>query len=70
MARSAIARKMRKMQVPAYWPAFWGVHDSEYRGVLVAVKKAIAMPVCELMVEPIFMPSMPLIPSIPSMDVS
>jgi hypothetical protein len=56
-----MARKMRKMQVPAYWPAFCGVHDSEYRGVLVAVKNAITIPVCEPAVEPW---SMPLMPSI------
>jgi hypothetical protein len=31
----------------------------EYRGVLVDVKNAIAMPVCELVVEPISIPLMP-----------
>lgn len=47
-AWSEIARTMRKMQVPAYWPAFFGVHDSEYKDVVVDVKKAIVIPVSEL----------------------
>jgi hypothetical protein len=66
MARSVMARMMRKMQVPAYCPAVCGLHDIEYRGVVVDVKKAIVMPVCELVLEPISMPLIPLIPSIAS----
>jgi hypothetical protein len=53
-----MARMIRKMHVPAYWPAFCGVHEVEYRGVSVAVKKAIVMPVCELELEPMSMPLM------------
>jgi hypothetical protein len=44
MARKRTARKMRKMQVPAYAPALDGVQEFEYRGVFVAVKKTMLMP--------------------------
>lgn len=36
-------RKMRKMQVPAYWAVDVGVQCVEYRGVVVEVKNVMAM---------------------------
>lgn len=36
-------RKMRKMQVPAYWAVEVGVQCVEYRGVVVEVKNVMAM---------------------------
>jgi hypothetical protein len=65
MARSAMARKMRKIHVAAYVPAEFGVHDVEYRDVLVDVKKAMVIPVCEFVVEPMAMPSIPSMCSSP-----
>jgi hypothetical protein len=32
---------MRKMQVPAYCPTLFGVHMSEYTGVMVLVKNVM-----------------------------
>lgn len=36
-------RKMRKMQVPAYWAVEVGVQCVEYRGVVVEVKNVMAI---------------------------
>lgn len=36
-------RKMRKMQVPAYWAVEVGIQCVEYRGVVVEVKNVMAM---------------------------
>ena len=33
----------RNMQVPAYWPAVFGVQDWVYSGVFAELKKTIAM---------------------------
>lgn len=38
-----MARRMRKMHVPAYAPALEGVHMFEYNGVFVAEKKVIVI---------------------------
>lgn len=41
--RQMAASAMRIMQVPAYWPVVMGVHGIEKRGVLVDVKKVMAI---------------------------
>ncbi len=38
-----VAKKMRNMQVPAYCPVELGAQDEEYKGVLVEVKKVMAI---------------------------
>ena len=69
IARRVMARKMRNIHVAAYVPAEFGVHDIEYSGVSVAVKKAMVIPVCECpvesAVEPMAMPAMPSMCSSP-----
>jgi hypothetical protein len=52
---------MRKMQVPAYCPTFFGVHISEYTGVEVLVKNVMDImdmdiEVVEVFVDDIDMP--------------
>lgn len=46
-----MARTIRKMQVPAYWPAFEGVHWVEKSMVSCASKKLIAIEWPELELE-------------------
>lgn len=41
--RNISASMMRKMQVPAYWPLFIGVHAAENSGVVVDVKNDIVI---------------------------
>ena len=36
-------RKIRKMQVPAYWPVELGTQCGEYKGVFVEVKNVMAI---------------------------
>ena len=43
-----IAKITRNMQVPAYWPAVFGVQDSVYSGVFAELKKTIAMSVMDI----------------------
>lgn len=53
-ARNSTGRTIRKMQVPAYWPALVGVQALEYRGVIVEVKKTMAMSAIDMVIpEPI-----------------
>jgi hypothetical protein len=49
--RKMVARATKNMQVPAYWPAPFGVHAFENSGVVVEVKKVIAMSSMPIMLE-------------------
>jgi len=42
---------MRKMHVPAYWPDEDGVHDSDQSGVVIELKKTMAISFDIIMVE-------------------
>jgi hypothetical protein len=42
-ARKTVAKTMRNMQVPVYCPVDAGVHSEEKRGVVVDVKKVMAI---------------------------
>jgi hypothetical protein len=42
-ARKMVEKTIRKIQVPAYCPVEVGVHEEEKRGVVVEVKKVIAI---------------------------
>lgn len=53
-------RAMRKMQVPAYVPAVWGVQAVEKRAVRISVWKVMIMPMEELLELELDEPSMPL----------
>jgi hypothetical protein len=47
-----VAKTIRKMHVPAYWPVEFGVQAVEKRGVVVEVKKVIAislMPIIDVL---------------------
>lgn len=47
--RKMAARTIKKMQVPAYWPVVLGDQASEYRGVLMELKKTIIMSPIDIM---------------------
>jgi hypothetical protein len=46
-----VASAIRNMQVPAYWPAPFGVHAIENRGVEVKMKKVMAMSSMPIMLD-------------------
>jgi len=48
-----VAKAMRKMQTPAYWPVFVGVKELVQRGVVVDVKKSISIVVIDMSIEDI-----------------
>ena len=45
-----MARTIRKMQVPAYWPVVLGIQEYEYSGVCREVKYAMTMSLMSMMV--------------------
>ena len=49
--RKTSASRIKKMQVPTYWPTVDGAQLEEYRGVLLAVKKTIIMSDMPIMVD-------------------
>lgn len=48
-----MAKAMRKMQTPAYWPVFVGVKELDQRGVVVDVKNSISIVVVVMSIEDI-----------------
>lgn len=50
-ARKMAARAIRKIHVPAYCPADFGVHATENRGVVEDAKNAMAMELIPIMSE-------------------